>query len=570
MVRTPRSTPRRLLDRLRRSLRPREARPAPPAATATSATTPPRPVKRRDPVPELLPPPDVLHVVVVEGIPMEFGGRTASILAKCRTLHELGGIRSVVLVRNHAHTLPRAVEGMRRRGQLGDGVEVRWLMDAYPDATEPVDPPAPTRETERDLEARGWTRQGRNLVHRVDGVPQELRRFRDGALEHVDDFDAEGRRVRRDEYDATGRLRRTLRWDAGDGTVLEQVFYRRNGAPMYAVTLAPPGRPGGRPREVSVTFFDESGEVDETQEGSMTPVVHRALDALTAGRPTILAVEARQADQDLVGYRRDHVRTCFVAHNSHLQTADSELDDLRGSFRRLFRHLDTMGAMVFLTDSQRADAEALLGRRDTFWVMPHAAPGRATHTEVERDPRLVIMMGRLAGQKRTDHGIRAFAKVLEQVPDARLEIYGEGVRRAELQQLIDDLGVAGSVTLQGFTQQPGREYRRATLCLQSSRFEGAPMVFVEALRQACPIVSYDIRYGPADIIDHGVNGFLVPDGDIEGLAARTVQVLRDPGLARRLSDGCAGVDERFGQEAFAARWFHLFRTLYEDMPASVR
>ena len=521
-------------------------------------------------MPELLPPPDVLHVVLVEGIPMEFGGRTASILAKCRTLYEQGGVRSVVLVRNHAHTLPRAVEGMRRRGQLGEGVEIRWLMDAYPDTTEPVDPPPPTRETPADLEARGWVRAGRGLVHRVEGVPQELRRFRDGALEHVDHYDADGHRVRREEYDATGRLRRTLRWEPGGSAPVEHVYHRRNGLPLYALAFDPPRGEGERPRLGTVTLFDEAGEVETTQAGSLAPVVHRALDALTDHRPTVLAVEARQVDRDVVGYRRDHVRTCFVAHNSHLRTASSELDDLRGSFRRLFTHLDAVDAMVFLTDSQRADAEALLGRRDTFWVMPHAAPGSATHTDVERDPRLVIMMGRLAGQKRTDHGIRAFAQVLEQVPDARLSIYGEGSRRTELQQLIDDLGVAGSVTLEGFTQQPGREYRRATLCLQSSRFEGAPMVFVEALRQACPIISYDIRYGPADIIDHGTNGFLVPDGDIDGLAARTVQVLQDPELARALSQGCAGVDERFGQEAFAARWFHLFRTLYEDMPASAR
>ncbi len=501
---------------------------------------------------------------------MEFGGRTASILAKCRTLYEQGGVRSVVLVRNHAHTLPRAVEGMRRRGQLGEGVEIRWLMDAYPDGTEPVDPPLPTRESPADLEARGWVCRGRALVLRSGGVRREVRRFRDGVLEHVDSYDPDGRRVRREEYDATGRLRRTLRWIPDVSTPVEHIFHRRSGAPMYALTLAPPPSAGGRSREVSVTLFDETGEVESTHEGSLAPVVHRALDTLTAGRPTVLAVEARQVDRDIFGYRRDHVRTCVVAHNSHLRTATGATDDLRGSFRRLFRHLDAVDAMVFLTDSQRADAEALLGRRDTFWVMPHAAPGTATHTDVERDPRLVIMMGRLAGQKRTDHGIRAFAQVLEQVPDARLEIYGEGVRRAELQQLIDELGVGGSVTLEGFTQQPGREYRRATLCLQSSLFEGAPMVFVEALRQACPIVSYDIRYGPADIVDHGVNGFLVPDGDIDGLAARTVQVLQDPGLARRLSQGCAGVDERFGQEAFAARWFHLFRTLYPDLPATVR
>ncbi|KUG55746.1 hypothetical protein AVL62_05505 [Serinicoccus chungangensis] len=552
---------------MRRSLRPGDR--APDHATAPEPTSEP-PVRRRDPVPELSPPPDVLHVVLVEGIPMEFGGRTASILAKCRTLYEQGGVRSVVLVRNHAHTLPRAVEGMRRRGQLAEGVEIRWLMDAYPDGTEPVQPPPPTRETPADLEARGWVRHGRALVLREGGVNREVRRFRDGALEHVDSYDADGRRVRREEYDDTGRLRRTLRWEPDVTTPVEQVFHRRSGASMYALTLAPPHGARGRPREVSVTLFDEAGEVEATHEGSLTPVVHRALDELTAGRPTVLAVEARQVDRDVFGYRRDHVRTCVVAHNSHLRTASSPTDDLRGSFRRLFRHLDAVDAMVFLTDSQRADAEALLGRRDTFWVMPHAAPGTATHVDVERDPRLVIMMGRLAGQKRTDHGIRAFARVLEQVPDARLQIFGEGVRRAELQQLVDELGVGGSVTLEGFTQQPGREYRRATLCLQSSLFEGAPMVFVEALRQACPIVSYDIRYGPADIVDHGVNGFLVPDGDIEGLAARTVQVLQDPDLARRLSQGCAGVDERFGQEAFAARWFHLFRTLHPDLPAAGR
>ena len=564
MARRLRSTPRRVLDRLRRSGRPDRVGGEDPSQA-------PRPVVRRDPVPELAPPPDVQHVVLVEGIPMEFGGRTASILAKCRTLYEQGGLRSVVLVRNHSHTLPRAIEGMRRRGQLGEGVEVRWLMDAYPDGTEAVPPAAVTREAEGDLEASGWVRRGRNLVrYAEDGTPLVLRRFVEGALEHEDHFDADGERIRREEYDREGRLRRTMLWDPGEATAREHVFHRRNGGPMYAQTFRPPKRPGGKPQEESVTFFDEDGNVESRQDGTLTPVVHRALDALSGGHPTIVAVEARQADDDVLDYRRDHVRTVFVAHNSHLRSTSSPLDDLRSTFRKLFRHLDTMGAMVFLTDSQRAEAEALVGRRDNVWVMPHAAPGAATHTEVERDPRLVIMMGRLASQKRTDHGIRAFVEVLEQHPDARLEIYGEGVRRAELQQLIEELGVRHAVSLEGFTNQPGREYRRATLCLQSSRFEGAPMVFVEALRQECPIVSYDIRYGPADIVDHGVNGFLVPDGDIPGLAQRTAQVLGDPELAASLRAGCAGVDGRFGQEAFAARWFELFRALDADMPDSVR
>ncbi|WP_192796644.1 glycosyltransferase [Serinicoccus kebangsaanensis] len=567
MVGRLRSTPRRVVSRVLRSLRSRATEPDHADAVQTPA---PPPGARRGGVPELSPPPDVLHVVLVEGIPLEFGGRTASILSKCRTLYELGGIRSVVLVRNHAHTLPRAIEGMRRRGQLSEGVEIRWLMDAYPDATESAGPAAPTLETAADLERAGWVAKGGNLVEEVDGRPVRLRRFRDDALDHEHHFDDQGYRVRRDEFDHTGRLRRTIRWEPGVPSPSEQVFYRRNGRPMYSVEFSPPPQVGSRAVEESVTVYDEDGRPESTRRGTMTPIVHRALDAVIGTRPTILAVEARQADADALAYTRDHVRTCFVAHNSHLKTASSDLDEVRAPFRRLFRRQDSMGAMVFLTERQRADAEAYLGRQDTFWVMPHAAPGQATHADVQPDPDLVIMMGRLADQKRTDHGIRAFAAVVEQLPGARLEIFGEGERRAELQQLIDDLGLQDSVSLQGFTTQPGREYRRATLVLQSSKFEGAPIVFVEALRQQCPIVSYDIRYGPADIIDHGVNGFLVEDADIDGLAERVVQVLSDPDLAASLRAGCAGVDERFGERAFAARWFELFRSLYAQMPPSVR
>ena len=146
---------------------------------------------------------------------MEFGGRTASILAKCRTLYEQGGLRSVVLVRNHAHTLPRAIEGMRRRGQLGEGVEVRWLMDAYPDGTEAAPPVAVTQEAEDGLEAAGWRRRGRWWV-RGAAVGQVRRRYHEGALEMEEQLDPDGHRLSRSEYDVEGRLRRSLVWEGGE------------------------------------------------------------------------------------------------------------------------------------------------------------------------------------------------------------------------------------------------------------------------------------------------------------------------------------------------------------------
>ena len=152
----------------------------------------------------------------------------------------------------------------------------------------------------------------------------------------------------------------------------------------------------------------------------------------------------------------------------------------------------------------------------------------------------------------------ASPRLLEELATAGV-VAAEDTRR--LRKLVDRLGVREAVTFRGYTKDPGREYQRAALCLLSSRFEGAPMVIVEALRHGAPVVSYDIRYGPADIIEDGVNGFLVPDGNVNALAARVRQVLEDPVLAQRLQDGCSRAEERFGQRAFAARWFELFRQM---------
>ena len=96
------------------------------------------------------------------------------------------------------------------------------------------------------------------------------------------------------------------------------------------------------------------------------------------------------------------------------------------------------------------------------------------------------------------------------------------------------------------------------------------MVLGEAMANGCPVVSYDVRYGPSDVITDGVNGFLVPPGDVGAVAAATLRVLREPGLAQELSAGCERVVERFGREAFVARWVALFHEMSADLSTTDR
>ena len=184
---------------------------------------------------------------------------------------------------------------------------------------------------------------------------------------------------------------------------------------------------------------------------------------------------------------------------------------------------------------------------------PELTPG------VARDPNLVVMMARLESrQKQVNHAIEASAQVVAQLPKARLEIYGRGPEQAALQTLINDLGVAKQVKLMGFTKEPHLVYQRASLCVLTSKFEGIGLAMQEAMSYGCPVVSYDLRYGPADVITDGVNGLLVPYGDRSAMAATIVAALRDPALLARLSTAAPKRAAEFGEAPFAARWSALF------------
>ena len=113
---------------------------------------------------------------------------------------------------------------------------------------------------------------------------------------------------------------------------------------------------------------------------------------------------------------------------------------------------------------------------------------------------------------------RAFARLRARHP-ARLLILGEGNQRPALEALARELGIAADLRLAGFVPNPLAYLRRARLFVLSSAWEGLPTVLIEALACGCPVVSTDCPSGPAEILDSGRWGGLVPVGDVEALTA---------------------------------------------------
>ncbi len=139
-------------------------------------------------------------------------------------------------------------------------------------------------------------------------------------------------------------------------------------------------------------------------------------------------------------------------------------------------------------------------------------------------PPVVLAIGRLAAAKDYPTLIQAFAS-LRQQRSARLVILGEGELRGALEQRIAQLGLTDDVLLPGFVDNPFPWMRACSLFVLSSAWEGLPNVLIEAMACGAPIVSTDCPSGPAEILEKGRWGHLVPVGDHERLARAMITVL---------------------------------------------
>ncbi len=137
--------------------------------------------------------------------------------------------------------------------------------------------------------------------------------------------------------------------------------------------------------------------------------------------------------------------------------------------------------------------------------------------------KYILSAGRLHSQKRQDHLIRAFAYATE-LSNTELWIAGDGPEEKSLSELASRLGVRDRVQFLGVRNDLWSLMKSAECFVLTSSYEGFGMVLTEAMAAGCPVVSYDIDYGPREFIDDGINGRLIQDGNIEQMSAALVEL----------------------------------------------
>ncbi len=340
-----------------------------------------------------------------------------------------------------------------------------------------------------------------------------------------------------------------------------------HGYRVSIVTTEQKGRPVAFPLDSRIQVRDLGiGYEDNNGESVWNKIIHypakqfrhkKALKALLQEWRPDITVSMFCNDVNMIPRMKDGSSKVLEVHFSRfkrLQYARKGVwgwvDRLRSrNEARLVRKYDRF---VVLTEEDKPH----WGRVDHIQVIPNPLPFSPVRP-APLDTKTVIAVGRYTHQKGLERLLMAWSRIPEK-EGWTLWLVGDGEERQALETQIEELGIGTSVLLGRAEKDMASVYAKSAILALPSRYEGLPMALIESQAFGIPAVAFDCSCGPREIIVDGETGLLVPEGEIDGLAAGLQRLMQDPELRGKMGQAAFRNAGRWSQDYIMQQWVRLF------------
>lgn len=466
---------------------------------------------------------------ITSTLPENHGGRTKALLRRIAFLQEEENINQTILTTNYNPDYPHVLETFKARGILKDETKViniyDWLsgfqLFNIPEKTfrkqkkyqkQPVNLENVVEKANKKGDVLRYYDQktGDYLMYRKFYPDSDVVMFDDIMTNEVK------HKIIRYEYNRFGYLHKKTQYSPHANIKIAEEMYDLHGN-VYCQKFFDRHQVN---QPFSILTFDQ-GRVMHAFKSDDELFAYFYQQHFEDG--DIVFNDARLLDEALLNVTHAISRV-MVFHSSHLANGE-----IKGSFRNALYHPEKVSKYLVLTQHQKDEIQQATGIQDRqFSVIPHFIEPTRRHHHEPKDQ--FIYVGRFSPEKQIPHIIKAFKKFKEKGYKTKLKLYG-GVKkeeRSEIQQFVDEYGLQDEVEIHPFTHGPGKVFRQSRASILASNKEGFGLTVMESINEGCPAISYDVRYGPREIIDSGENGYIVEPNHIDGLADAMVKIAEEP------------------------------------------
>ena len=417
--------------------------------------------------------------------------------------------------------------------------------------------------------------QFRYLVLRGQQFVARINYYRDDPTERVssvEQFDAFGNLYRVDFYDFRGFLSLS-QWYTPDNKVGTEVWYKVDGRPVLETF---------NKYDAKQTFTKTGWRLTEDN-GAV--YLFSNIDELTVHfsnrlneqywnnkRANIFIVDrSHLGDWQLLHLRRP-AYTVLHLHNSHAGDAQDPMHSVMNNFYEYgLIHANDYDAIISATEKQTRDVRARFQPKSKLFtipvgVIPDEQFARPKIAMADRQQGKVIVTARVAPEKRIDHIIEAIGIAKKEVPNISLDVYGYVDHRdndeamTKINAAIEKYQLQDVIKLHDYVKDVGAVQREGQVYALASVMEGFNLSLMEAISNGLVGVTYDVNYGPNELIVDGENGFVVPFDDIKAMAAKFVDLFKHPDKLQQMSDRSYELSDRYSE----ANVWHAWEALLED------
>lgn len=281
-----------------------------------------------------------------------------------------------------------------------------------------------------------------------------------------------------------------------------------------------------------------------------------SLYSKTSNRPDILL--PFMTETNLIGIiigRFYKIKVVAAEHNNHLKKIPWV-----GNFTRNYGYKFSDALTVLTSFDEKFYKE----KKVNTYIMPNPCTFPIFNEDKRKREKIIIAVGDLNRfhHKGFDNMIPIVAPVLKNNPEWKLRLVGSGADGLKLlTKLVEEYDIVDQVIFEGYSNKVAELMRNAEIYLMTSRFEGLPMVILEAMSQGMACISFDCRTGPSDIITHQVDGIIVEDQNFDEMTKQLDILVKDSELRSRLSKKATKALDRFKIETIYQNYLDIFKTL---------